>query len=71
MTTLQIKVNFTDLQIEYLQFLADGLSYKEIANIKRRGLSSVRAMFTKIYIKFGVNCAPAAVANGFRYGLIK
>lgn len=64
-------IQLTIMQVEQLQQLADGISYKEIAEKRHCSVSAVKKVSADIFAKFNVSTAVAAVSHGFRYGLIK
>lgn len=57
--------------VEVLQCLANGKTWKEIGAILGRGHSSLSVACTRIYDTLGACNAAGAVAVGFRRGLIK
>lgn len=56
--------------LQTLQFLADGLPVKQIAREMGVAQASAKTHTARLYRFLGVNGAPAAVAEGFRLGLL-
>ena len=56
----------TPREQETLQFLADGLRYKEIADRMHIGLDTVRKHVQSIYVKFHVKSRTEAVVKYLR-----
>ena len=61
----------TGRQVEILQWMADGKTGPEIAEILGIALTTTRQHRQKVLIAFGVFNSAAAVAEGFRRRLIK
>jgi DNA-binding NarL/FixJ family response regulator len=56
--------------LQTLEFLADGLPVKQIASRMGIAPASAKTHTARLYRFLGVNGAPAAVAEGFRLGLL-
>lgn len=56
--------------LQTLEFLADGLPVKQIASRMGIAEASAKTHTARLYRFLGVNGAPAAVAEGFRLGLL-
>lgn len=64
-------VELTDRELEVLELLAKGLSYKMIAEKCFISYPTVNSHITKIYQKLQVNSSAGAVSSAIRLGLIK
>ena len=57
--------------MEVLTFLAEGLSALDMARRLQLGVATVRTHKLKLYEKLGVSDRGAAVAEGWRRGLLR
>jgi DNA-binding CsgD family transcriptional regulator len=58
----------TDLQLHVVRLLAEGLSYEQIAQRRRRSVSTVRSQMHAVYDKLGVADRGQAVICCFKEG---
>jgi DNA-binding CsgD family transcriptional regulator len=65
------RTRLTNKQLETLQYVANGLTNKEIANIYNIGHQAIRSRLEGVYYKLEAENRSNAVAIGFRLGLIK
>lgn len=58
----------TDREAEFLAYLADGLTYKQIATMVGPSLNSVRTTFNTVFSKLGARSGVQAVAIAIHHG---
>jgi len=58
-------------QTEVLKLAAKGMSNKDIADVLSLSVRTVKAHFTSIFNKMGVNCRIGAVIKGLREGYVR
>lgn len=68
--TQQLEQLLTDRELEVLTLLADGLVKKEIADRLNISTTTVVSHVARIYEKFNVQNAPAAIAKAFQSGIL-
>ncbi len=66
----ELKVNLTNREMEVLQELANGRSYKMIADHLQMAVPTVNTHIRKIYEKLQVNSLQEAVAKAIRAGIV-
>jgi DNA-binding CsgD family transcriptional regulator len=64
------RIRMTPRMVQTLHMLADGLPVKQIAQRMGVAHASAKTHTRRLYRFLGVNSAPAAVAEGFRLGLL-
>jgi DNA-binding NarL/FixJ family response regulator len=66
----ELKINLTNREMEVLQELANGKSYKMIADYLQMAVPTVNTHIRKIYEKLQVNSLQEAVAKAIRAGIV-
>ncbi len=61
----------TEREIRFLQMVADGYEYTEIAVVEKMTLASVKNLASLVCKKLGADNSRQAIAMGMRRGLIK
>lgn len=67
----EFNVDLTKREVEILNYLANGLQRKEIADELSIATVTVDYHLQSVYRKFGVHSTPAAVGKAFREGILK
>ncbi|MGW0574801.1 response regulator transcription factor [Streptomyces sp. NPDC002920] len=58
----------TEREAEFLAYMADGLTYEQVAATVSRSSNSVRATYANAFAKLGARCGAQAVAIALHYG---